>query len=94
MVHGGSVRKATPAGCIVSLVGIALLIVSGVCLWGTYIGFNLPEDHPSADLWPRFATGALVSFLGATLIFYISWKMAIRSDMTDPRDQERPKARW
>ena len=94
MHPSGNLRKATPAGCAVSLVGIALVIVGGICLWGTYVGFNLPADNPSAELWPRFAIGALVSFLGAGIIFRLSWKMAIQSDMSDPRAPEKPKIRW
>lgn len=94
MHPSGNLRKASPAGCAVSLVGIALLITGCICIWGSYVGFNLPEDHPSADLWPRFAIGALISLLGAVLIFYISWKMTTRSDMSDPLDPEKPKVRW
>ena len=87
-------RKASPAGCAISLVGIALFIVGLICIWGAYVGFNLPDSNPSAGLWPRFLIGALISFIGAAIIFRISWKMAIRSDMSDPLDQEKPKIRW
>ena len=87
-------RKASPAGCVVMLLALLPLALSGICTWGLVVALDVPpESEIRIAPWKFGLAGALLLVLAGAMLV-AGWKMAMRADMSDPWSDEKPKARF
>lgn len=91
---GNRITKATPAGCLVGLLGLVLSGGGGIMAWGCYLAQGKVDVEPGAELVWGFGLGALVSGGLGVLLLVVGFKMALRSNMSEPDDQEKPMVRF
>lgn len=91
-MHTPQPTKATPAGCVVGLLGVAFLVMS------TALGFVvykiLAQESIDWSLLWKCGLGALGCFILGLLIIRFGLKLALNADMSDPYSTTKPKMRF
>ena len=89
-----SPTKATPAGCVIGLVGIALVFYAIVCGWVCYLGIQSTEVVEKWSLLRFYGISSGVSLVGGLWLLRLGWRWALKSDMSDPDDPDKPVMRF
>ena len=90
----GRPTKATPAGCVIGLVGIALVGYGVVCGWVCYLGIQSTEIVEKGSLLRFYGISCGVSLIGGLWLLRLGWRWALDSDMSDPDDPDKPSLRF
>lgn len=89
-----SPTKATPAGCVIGLVGVALVSYAIVCGWVCYSAMQSTEIVEKGSLLRFYGISCGVSLIGGLGLLRLGWRMALVSDMTDPDNPDKPSVRF
>ncbi|MDA7881550.1 hypothetical protein N9A94_04530 [Akkermansiaceae bacterium] len=87
-------HRATPGGCLLGLLGLASLIFGGICIWGLFVAVDVPPSKSDPELIMKLAFGSAIGVSLGIFIIRWGWRLAIRSDMSDPDDQDKPLMRF
>lgn len=82
--------KATPAGCVIGLVGIALVGYAITSGWVCYLTVQSAEIVEKGSLLRFYGISCGVSLVGGLWLLRLGWRMALDSDMSDPDDPDKP----
>lgn len=82
----GTPTKATPIGCVVVLVGIALVGYSLVCGWVCYLTVQSTEAQDKASLLRFYGISCIVSLVGGIGLLRFGSRKALEADMSNPDD--------
>lgn len=85
--------KATPAGCVIGLFGIALVGYGMVCGWICYLGTQSAEIVEKGSLLRFYGISCGVSLVGGLWLLRAGWRLALESDMSEPDDPDKPVMR-
>jgi hypothetical protein len=90
----GRPTKAVPAGVLVILFGVAAWIYAGFTLWAIHLAGLLPEGERDpalvVKLWGKF----VVAFSLGVVLMRAGWRMALKADMSDPGNPQKPMLRF
>jgi len=86
--------KATPAGCVIGLVGVALVGYGIVCGWVCFLTVQSTEVVEKGTLLRFYGVSCAVSLVGGLWLLREGWRMALDSDMSDPDDPDKPSVRF
>jgi len=90
----GNPTQATPAGCLLGLLGLAALIFGGVCTWGLFVAIDVPPSKSDPELIMKRAFGSAIGVSLGLLLIRWGWQLSLRADMKNPRDPDKPKLRF
>ncbi len=82
----GVPTKATPAGCVIVLAGIALVGYSLACGWVCYLTVQSTEVEDKGSLLRFYGISGVVSLVGGIWLLRFGSRKALEADMTDPDD--------
>ncbi len=82
----GVPTKATPIGCVVVLVGIALVGYSMVCGWICYMAVQSTEIQEKESLLRFYGISCVVSLVGGIWLLRFGSRKALEADMSEPDD--------
>lgn len=82
----GVPTKATPIGCVVVLVGIALLGYAVICGWVCYLTIQSTEVEEKGSLLCFYGISCLVSLVSGIWLVRHGARKALDADMSDPDD--------
>ncbi len=86
--------KATPAGCVIGLMGIALVGYAIVCGWVCYLSIQSTEIAEKGRLLRFYGISCGVSLVVGLWLLRLGWRWALKSDMSDPDDPDKPVMRF
>ena len=86
--------KATPAGCVIGLAGIALAGYAIASGWVCYLTVQSAEIVEKGSLLRFYGISCAVSLVGGLWLLRLGWSMALDSDMSDPDDPDKPIMRF
>ena len=89
-----SPNKATPAGCVLGLLGFALIGYALACGWVCYRAIQSTEIVQKGSLLRFYGISCGVSLVGGLWLLRLGWRMALDSDMSDPDDPDKPSLRF
>ncbi len=90
----GRPSKAVPGGCIIGMVGIAAILGGVLCIFGFFAALDAPPDRPPIiEAW-KFGLAAFLSIAFGLWIIRLGWRLALKADMTDPDDPNKPTMRF
>ncbi|MFO1485488.1 MAG: hypothetical protein U1F71_19150 [Verrucomicrobiaceae bacterium] len=82
----GYPTRATPAGCVVVLVGIALVGYSLVCGWICYLAVQSKDILEKESLLRFYGISCVVSLVGGIGLLRFGTRKALEADMSNPDD--------
>lgn len=86
--------KATPAGCVIGLVGMALLGYAIACGWVCYQVIKSTELVEKGSLLRFYGISGVASLSGGLWLLRLGWRWALEADMSDPDDPGKPTLRF
>ncbi len=86
--------KATPAGCFIGLVGIALDGYAIFCGWIFYLITQATNLTGKESLLRFYGTLCVVSLVAGLWLLRLGWGWALQSDMSVPDDPDKPVMRF
>lgn len=86
--------KATPAGCVIGLVGIALVGYAIASGWVCYLTIQSAEIVKKGSLLRFYGISCGVSLVGGLWLLRLGWRWALEADMSDPDDPDKPVMRF
>lgn len=84
--------KASPAGCVIGVFGIILLVFSVISGWIFY-RLLTREVIDWSLLW-KYGGGSLACLFVGLFVIRLGWKLALGADMSDPYSNTKPKIRF
>lgn len=86
--------QASPFGCVLGLFGILCWILSGFFWRGFFLARNLEDPERVSHVRETMLIGGATTALLGLAFLVIGWRMAKASDMSRPRDPDKPKVRF
>ena len=86
--------KATPAGCVIGLFGIALVGYAIFCGWIFYRISSAAELTDKGGLLRFYGALCVVSLLLGLWLLRLGRRWALKSDVSDPDDPDKPVMRF
>lgn len=78
--------KATPAGCVIVLAGIALVGYALACGWVCYLAVQSTEIEDKGSLLRFYGISGVVSLVGGIWLLCFGTRKALEADMSEPDD--------
>lgn len=82
----GVPTKATPVGCVVVLVGIALIGYAMACGWVCYLTVRSTEVEDKINLLRYYGISCVVSLVSGIWLLRFGTRKALEADMSNPDD--------
>ena len=82
----GVPTKATPAGCVIVLAGIALVGYALACGWVCYLAVQSTEIEDKGSLLRLYGISGVVSLVGGIWLLRFGTRKALEADMSEPDD--------
>jgi|HubBroStandDraft_1064217.scaffolds.fasta_scaffold270363_3 hypothetical protein len=86
--------RATPAGCVVVLFGLAAWVYTGLCCVVIHMEHHLPVAKQDSHVIRTWEIHGVLSFVAGLLMLWFGLRWAVRADMSDPDDPTKPKVRF
>jgi hypothetical protein len=86
--------RAVPGGCIIGLFGCGALIYSIICGYGIWFAFTATDSDDHSTVILHLTIHGLIAILAGLVLIRTGWRLALRADMSDPDDPNRPKMRF
>lgn len=78
--------KAVPVGCVIVLVGIALVGYSLICGWVCHLTVQSTEIEDKVYLLWFYGMSGVASLVGGLWLLRFGSRKALEADMSDPDD--------
>ena len=86
--------RATPAGCVLGLCGLAAWIYAGFSAWGLYLALSVSPEHRDPRMIRFLWLSVAIGFIGGAALLSLGWRLALRVDMSDPDNPRKPMIRF
>ena len=82
--------KAVPGGCLVGLFGVFSWVYTGLCFYILLNRESIEDPQEQAEMVQKFLTHAVISFFLGLGLLYAGYRLALRADMSDPGNPNKP----